>query len=188
MCKITNMKKIFIFTITLCLGLASFAMTAFAMTGVNDQGLNIKILSAKTLDGTAGDYVTVRGEINNALPTQVSNITTYLSLVDTGTKLPVDLEDWSAEKGLFIGAIDSGQTLPLEWKIHFVKAGTYTLSIIANIEGQEKPVTSVLTYFNVNQKKNLDPGHVLPVALGEPLILLLAFGFLSYHRNRKTKS
>ncbi len=163
-------------------------MTAFAMTGANDQGLNIKIISAKTLDGTAGDYVTVKGEINNASLTQLSNITTYLSLVDTGTKLPVDLEDWSAEKGLFIGAIDSGQALPLEWKIHFVKAGTYTLSIIANIEGQEKPVTSVLTYFNVKQKKNLDPGHVLPVALGEPLVLLFAFGFLSYYRSKKTKS
>jgi hypothetical protein len=118
---------------------------------------------------------------------QLSNITTYLSLVDTGTKLPVDLEDWSAEKGLFIGTIDPGQTLPLEWKIHFVKSGTYTLSIIANIEGLERPVTSVLTYFNVKQKKNLDPGHVLPVALGEPLLLLLAFGFLNYHRNKKTK-
>jgi hypothetical protein len=180
------MKKIFI-TILLCLCIASFAMTAFAMTGVNDQGLNIKIISSKTLDGTAGDYVTVKGEIDNALSMQLSNITTYLSLVDTGTKLPVDLEDWSAEKGLFIGTIDPGQTLPLEWKIHFVKSGTYTLSIIANIEGLERPVTSVLTYFNVKQKKNLDPGHVLPVALGEPLLLLLAFGFLNYHRNKKTK-
>lgn len=181
------MKKILL-TIALCLGLASSAVTAFAATGANDQMLDIKILSSKTLNGTAGDYVTVKGEINNASTTQLSNITTYLSLVDTGRKLPVDLEDWSAEKGLFIGMVDVGQTLPLEWKIHFVKSGTYTLSIIANIEGQERPVTSVLTYFNVKQKKNLDPGHVLPVALGEPLILLLAFGFLSYYRNKKTKS
>lgn len=179
------MKKLFI-AIALISGLASFAMTAFARTKIDGQGLNITILSPKTLDGTAGDYATVKGEINNALPTQSSNITTYLSLVDTGTRLPVDLEDWSAEKGLFIGAIDSGQTLPLEWKIHFVKSGTYTLSIIANIEGQEKPLTSALTYFNVKQKKNLDPGHVLPVALGEPLVLLLFFGFLSYYRNKKT--
>lgn len=180
------MKKIFL-TILLVSSLASFAVTAFAMTGAADPLLNIKILSSKTLNGTAGDYVTVKGEINNASSTQLSNITTYLSLVDTGTKLPVDLEDWSAEKGLFIGTIDSEQTLPLEWKIHFVKSGTYTLSIIANIEGQERPITSVLTYFNVEQKKNLDPGHVLPVALGEPLVLLLAFGFLSYYRNKQTK-
>ncbi len=186
MFKTINMKKIFL-TILLVSGLASFALTAFATANIDNSGLTIKILSAKTLDGTAGDYVTVKGEIDNASSTQLLNITTYLSMVDTGTKLPVDLEDWSAEKGLFIGTIDPGQTLPLEWKIHFVKSGTYTLSIIANIEGQERPVTSVLTYFNVKQKKNLDPGHVLPVALGEPLVLLLAFGLLNFYRNKKTK-
>jgi hypothetical protein len=175
------MKK-FLFIVALCFSLISFTPAVFA-----DAGLSIKILSAKTLSGTAGDYATVKGEISNASSTPLSNITTYLSLVDTGTKLPVDLEDWSAEKGLFIGTIESGQTLPLEWKIHFVKSGTYTLSIIANIEGQEKPVTSVLTYFNVAQKINLDPGHVLPVALGEPVLILMAFGFLGYYRNKKTQ-
>lgn len=180
------MKQIFL-TILLVYGLASFAMQAFAMANIDNSGLTIKILSSRTLNGTAGDYVTVKGEINNASTVKLSNITTYLSMVDTDTKLPVDLEDWSAEKGLFIGTIDAGQTLPLEWRIHFVKSGTYTLSIIANVEGREKPVTSVLTYFDVKQKKNLDPGHVLPVALGEPLVLLLVFGFLSYCRNRAIK-
>jgi len=180
------MKKTFII-IALCLSLASFTTTVFATTEISNPGLIIKFLSSKTLNGTAGDYVTIKAEISNASLMQLSNITTYLSLVDTGTKLPVDLEDWSAEKGLFIGTIDSGQTLPLEWKIHFVKSGIYTLSIIANIDGQEKPVTSMLTYFNVKQKINLDPGHVLPVALGEPLVLLLAFGFFSHYRNKKTK-
>jgi hypothetical protein len=179
------MKKIFII-IFVFFSITSLTVTAFALTGTNNSDLTIKILSSKTLSGVAGDYATVKGEISNSSSTQLSTITTYLSLVDTGTRLPVDLEDWSAEKGLFIGTIDSGQTLPLEWKIHFVKSGTYTLSIIANIEGQEKPVTSVLTYFDVKQKKNLDPGHVLPVALGEPFVLLIAFGFLSYYRNKKT--
>jgi hypothetical protein len=179
------MKKIFII-IFVFFSITSLTVTAFALTGTNNSDLTIKILSSKTLSGVAGDYATTKGEISNSSSTQLSTITTYLSLVDTGTRLPVDLEDWSAEKGLFIGTIDSGQTLPLEWKIHFVKSGTYTLSIIANIEGQEKPVTSVLTYFDVKQKKNLDPGHVLPVALGEPFVLLIAFGFLSYYRNKKT--
>ena len=146
--------------------------------------MEINIISSKTLSGTAGDYVTVKGEIKNASSQPIANITTYLSLVDAGAKLPVDLEDWSAEKGLFIGTIDPGQTLPLEWSIHFVKSGNYTLSIIADIEGQEKPITSVLTYFNVAPKKNLDPGHVLPVALGEPLAILIIFGYIGYRRKR----
>src|SRR5438105_9179090 len=84
--------------------------------------LVLEILSSRTLSGTAGDYVTVVGDIKNISQQPITDVTTYLSLVDTGNKLPVDLEDWSAEKGLYIGAIDAGQTLPLNWKIHFVKA------------------------------------------------------------------
>ncbi len=178
------MKEIFI-AIMICVSLVAF-VTVVTAAQINNSGLAIKILSAKTLSGLARNRAKIKGEISNTTPAQLSNITTYLSLVDTGTKLPVDLEDWSAEKGLFIGTIDAGQTLPLEWKIHFVKQGTYTLSIIANIEGQEKPVTSILTYFDVRPKVNLDPGHVLPVALGEPLVLLLIFGFLNFYRNKKT--
>jgi hypothetical protein len=108
-----------------------------------------------------------------------------MSLVDTQDKLPVDLEDWSAEKGLFIGTIESRQTLPLAWKIHFVKAGTYALIIIADIANDNRPVTSTITRFMVNPKKNLNPGQVLPIALGTPILLLFIMSAIQYRRNAK---
>ena len=144
--------------------------------------VSINILSANTLNGVAGDYVTVEGQIQNMGTTTLNDITTYLSLVDTGTKLPVDLEDWSAEKGLYIGSIDAGQTLPLSWKIHFVKAGTYSLIIVAEAGGNEVPQVSTITHFNVAPKKNLNPGQVLPVALGTPIVILCLLFIISYRR------
>jgi cyclic lactone autoinducer peptide len=181
------MKKILtIFAFIALLSANTFVAEA-SVIQTDQPTLEINILSSKTLSGIAGDYVTVLGEIKNTGTTTISHITTYLSLVDTANRLPVDLEDWSAEKGQYVGSIDASSTLPLQWKIHFVKQGTYTLSIIANIEGQDKPITSAITYFNVAQKKNLDPGHVLPVALGEPIVILLIFGILHYRRERKIK-
>jgi hypothetical protein len=135
--------------------------------------LAIDILTPAELNGIAGDYVTVKAQIRNDGSAPVDNVTTYLSLVDNENKMPVDLEDWSAEKGLFIGSIDAGQTLPLNWKIHFVKAGDYSLCIVAIIGGVDKPEVSTVTHFNVQPKKNLNPGKVLPVALGEPIVILL---------------
>ena len=149
------------------------------------EPVSITILSAKTLSGTAGDYVTVKGLITHNTQQPISDITTYMSLVDTQDKLPVDLEDWSAEKGLFIGTIESGQTLPLTWKIHFVKAGTYALIIIADIANDNRSVTSTITRFVVNPKKNLNPGQVLPVALGTPILLLFIMSAIQYRRNAK---
>ena len=179
-----NNMKIFATTL-LVFSMMVFVQPVFANTALDAAPLDIVILSAKTLSGVAGDYATISGQITNGTNQPINDVTTYLSLVDTENKLPVDLEDWSAEKGLFIGTIDTGQTLPLVWKIHFVKAGTYTLAVIANIAGQEKPVVSSLTQFKVAPKINLNPGQVLPVALGMPILLLMIMFLIQYKRNAK---
>jgi hypothetical protein len=149
------------------------------------SSIELRILSSRTLSGTAGDFVIVEGEITNSNSQAVNNITTYLSLVNADTKMPVDLEDWSVERGLFIETIDPKQTLPLTWKIHFVQSGRYTLTIVADIEGNDMPIASKLVYFKVLPKKNLNPGHVLPVALGEPLLIVFGFLALRYWRDKK---
>ena len=153
---------------------------------VSSSPLKLEILSAKTISGTAGDYVTVKAQITNMSTQQLNGLTTYLSLVDTQNKLPVDLEDWSAEKGLFIGSIDSGQTLPLNWKIHFVKAGNYSLTVVADIAGKDVPQISSLTYFDVAAKRNLNPGQVLPVALGTPIFIVFLLMLINYNRKRSS--
>jgi len=140
-------------------------------------------LTSKTLSGSAGDYAMAEGTITNIGDKPLHDIVTYLSLLDNETKLPVDLEDWSAEKGLYIGIIDAGQTFPLEWKIHFVKAGTYSLIIIAEVAGYDLPQASSIIQFNVKPKINLNPGKVLPVALGTPIILTCIL-FLLAHKRR----
>jgi hypothetical protein len=177
-----NMRQIIFtsFIASLFLGFTSFA---YAQTpSLIPPPLSMKIISADTLSGVAGDYVTVQGQITNTGTNSLSDVTTYLSLVDNQNKLPVDLEDWSAEKGLFIGTIDSGQTLPLNWKIHFVKAGNYSLIIVAEAASSQVPQVSIVTHFDVSPKKNLNPGQVLPVALGTPIIILCLMFVIGYRR------
>ena len=147
--------------------------------------LSFNVLSQRSLSGQAGDFVTVRSQITNSGTAPVSDVTTYLSLVDTNNKLPVDLEDWSAEKGLFIGSIAPGQTLPLDWKIHFVKAGQYSLIVVAEIAGQGYPQTSSIVNFLVKPKQNLNPGKVLPTAMITPIAVLGLMVLLSYRINSK---
>jgi hypothetical protein len=167
----------------LFIGILVFLLMSSTFARSLPPPLVINITSSKSLSGTAGDYVTVEGTITNIGDEPLHDIVTYLSLVDNGTKLPVDLEDWSAEKGLHIGTIDAGQTLPLNWMIHFVKAGTYSLIIIAEAAGYDLPQASGITQFNVNPKINLNPGKVLLVALGTPVVLTFVL-FLLAHRRR----
>ncbi len=170
------------------------AIFLLLVSGANLRGaspapnLEIHITSSTTLNGTAGDFVAVQGTITNIGNTPLERIVTYLSLVDDQTKLPVDLEDWSAEKGLYIGSIDAGQTLPLDWKIHFVKAGTYSLIIVAEQTGNENPQVSTITHFNVKPKINLNPANVLPTAFGTPLLLAMLLYALTSRRRTETKN
>lgn len=155
----------------------------YAENQTTSQPLTLSIISEKTLSGTAGDFATVNAQISNSGSQPLNDITTYISLVDESNKMPVDLEDWSAERGLYIGTIDSGQTLPLNWKIHFVKAGKYSLIIVAETAGQEFPQVSGIVHFTVKPKLNLNPGQVLPVALGTPIVVLFIMLLLNYRRN-----
>ncbi len=170
-----NLKSFFLVSIILLL-------IGTATANGSQPQLALNISSSKTLSGTAGDFVTVDATITNTGNSSLSNTVTYLSLVDDQTKLPVDLEDWSAEKGLYIGTIEVGQSLPLNWKIHFVKAGTYSLIIVAETAGNELPQVSSITHFNVSPKINLNPGQVLPVAFGIPIILIVILFFLNSRR------
>ncbi len=172
------MKKVII----LFISIIAFSLGNIVFAKSVPPPLIINISSAKTLNGIAGDFVTVEGTITNSGSQPLNSITTYLSLADNESKLPVDLEDWSAEKGLYIGTIDVGQTLPLNWKIHFVKAGTYSLIVITEVAGNELPQVSSITQFQVNPKRNLNPKQVLPVALGTPILLIFIMFLLNYRR------
>lgn len=175
-------KRIFILTffLPIFIGVENYALAENI-----PASLDLEILSNQTLSGTAGDYVTVKASIKNTSSKAIDNVTTYLSLVDEETKLPVDLEDWSAEKGLFIGTIESGEILPLDWKIHFVKAGKYSLIVVAEKTGEVYPQTSTIVHFVVAPKQNLNPGHVLPVALMTPIVILCLMVLVTYKRNSK---
>ncbi|MDE1924911.1 MAG: hypothetical protein KGH79_01885 [Patescibacteria group bacterium] len=157
-------------------------LTANAYVASASGPLTLQVLSSKTLSGTAGDFVTVQGSITNTGPQAIQGVTTYLSLSDKQTHKPVDLEDWSAEKGLYVGTIDSGTTLPLDWKIHFVTAGDYSLIIVAETIGDPIPQVSEITEFHVSPKQNLNPAEVLPVALGTPIILIFILFLIAYRR------
>ena len=117
-------------------------------------------------------------------PSHIESLLKDLRRLESVRNLQVDLEDWSAEKGLHIGTIEPGQTLPLNWKIHFVKAGDYSLIVVADAPASNMPQVSKITHFHVSPKRNLNPGKVLPVALGMPILLLFVMGVINHRRQK----
>ncbi len=133
----------------------------------------------------------VNGTITNNNPnnTKLSGIA-YISIVDLKDKVPIDLEDWSASKGLYIPGIKGGgQSLPIEWNIRLVKAGSYTIDLLFNPDDNlnSPSVASSRITMEVAPKINLNPGNVLPVAFGLPAIVIITLGYIGYRRGKKNR-
>jgi hypothetical protein len=88
------------------------------------------------LNGIAGQFIKIEGIITNLSHNETINGgIAYISIVDIKNKVPIDLEDWSAAKGLYLLAIGAGQSLPLEWNVRLVTAGSYTIDLLFNKDG-----------------------------------------------------
>jgi len=153
------------------------------------NNIKIDVTSVPYIHEVAGQFIKIKGKITNNSPNKAAiGGIAYISIVDIKEKLPVDLEDWSAEKGLYIPSINTGESLPLEWNVRLVKAGSYTVGILFNSDGDliSPPITSSKISLEVAPKVNLNPGNVLPVAFGVPAVLIAILGSISYVRGKKT--
>lgn len=173
--------------------------------------MRINITSPLVVNGTTGQIIAIKGTISNLEPAASAPAAgiAYISIVDTTAKVPIDLEDWSAEKGLYIPAIAGGQSLPLNWNVRLVKAGNYTVDVLFNKEDGARggsgsipphsqpssisssssllppPITSQRIVLEVAPKLNLNPGNVLPVAFATPAALIAILALINYIRGRR---
>lgn len=163
--------------------------SAISYASKSPNNIKISVLSSPLVKGIAGQFIKIEGTITNLSHNETINGgIAYISIVDVQNKIPIDLEDWSAEKGLYIPFIDAGQSLPLEWNVRLVKAGTYTIDILFNKDANvtSPPSASSKVFLEVAPKLNLNPGNVLPVAFGVPALIMVTLGIINYTRGRKT--
>jgi len=148
--------------------------------------ITILISSPQQINGVTGQHITVRGVITNVGHNDDVSGLAYISLVDTQNRVPLDLEDWSASKGIYMASIAHGQSVPVEWDVRLVKAGSYSIIILFSEDGGvSSPFVSQKVLLEVASKKNLNPGNVLPVAFGTPVLLVGIFVVITYIRGKK---
>jgi hypothetical protein len=122
-----------------------------------------------------GDTPKFLGVVTNLGRRSAKGLIVYLSLVSLapGDEHPVDLEDWSAQKAVRLDHLNPGATDYRNWGMRLIAAGKYGVALTVVDPREPKPIVSDLTPFEIQPKTTLVAGRVLPVAIGEPLILLL---------------
>ena len=103
----------------------------------------------------------------------------------------VDPEDWSPERTQYTESVAAGQSVKLSWRVNAILDGDYMVYMVAiptpsSKETTSQPVASSGIHLTVTPFTKLNPGGVLPYAIGGPVVLGLMIFFVYRHRRRKT--
>lgn len=125
-----------------------------------------------TLSGKAGQYVKLMARVTNTSNGTIKDVVAYVSLVDVtrGQQAPVDLEDWSAHRAVTVPTLAPGQSKDVGWSLRLVKGGDYVVYANAIAGGSTRASVGQEVPLSVTAQKNLNPGGVLPVAIGVPIV------------------
>jgi hypothetical protein len=118
--------------------------------------------------------------LTNRGSTATGPLIAHLNVLSYGSSVYVDPEDWSSNRVRYLAPIPSGGSTKIAWRIEGVNAGNFAVyvSVLPNSSSLQPPASGPTLHVEVTQRRTLNSGGILPLALGIPGLLgLLAFGF-----------
>jgi hypothetical protein len=149
-------------------------------------------VAARAADGSAGLSVTVdraeigtklgqkfvfRSTITNRSSTAVSGLIAHLNVLSFRSSVYVDPEDWSSNRVRYLAPIPAGGSTTITWRMEAVNAGSFAVYVTV-LSHQRVPTTGPTVTVAITERRTLNSGGILPLALGIPGLLgLLTLGF-----------
>lgn len=149
---------------------------------------------ARAADAAAGLSVTVdraristelghefgfRSTITNRGATTAGGLIAHLNVLSLRDGVYVDPEDWSAQRTYYLGPIAPGASTTVTWRMQAVNGGSFGV-YVAVLPGSgiaRPPTTGSTIRVAVAERRTLNSGGILPLALGVPALLgLLTVG------------
>jgi hypothetical protein len=137
-----------------------------------------------------GHTFVVRTTIANHGTTTASGLVAHLNVLSLGPGLYVDPEDWSTHRTRYLAPIPARSSTTLSWKLTAVNAGDLGVYIaVLPRDGRAvDPTTGPLVHVSIADRRTLDAGGILPLALGIPAVLAFATAGLRIFRRRTTRA
>ena len=125
-----------------------------------------------------GHEFTFHSRIENRAATPARHLVAHLNVVDLTGHTYVDPEDWSSQRTRYLRPIPPGGSTTVSWPMNAVNAGTIGIyvAVLPRTGAPVRPTTSPTLRLRIEDRRTLNSGGVLPLALGLPAALgLLAF-------------
>jgi ABC-type transport system involved in multi-copper enzyme maturation permease subunit len=102
----------------------------------------------------------------------------------------VDPEDWSPQRTQYVEPLAPGQSTNLDWRVNAILDGDFMVYMVAipapgSADATSHPVASSGIHLTVTPFTRLNPGGVLPYAIGGPVVLGLVILLVYRHRRKQ---
>ena len=154
--------------------LAAVVATATLAPGAHADG-NVTVAVDRTSVSTAlGRSFTVRTTIANPAGAAATGLVAHLNVVALSPGLYVDPEDWSSHRTRYLPEIPSHGATTVAWKLDAVNAGDLGVYVaVLSRDRTAAPHTGRYVHVHISDRKVLDAGGILPLAIGVPAFLIL---------------
>jgi hypothetical protein len=110
----------------------------------------------------------------------------HLNVLSLRNGVYVDPEDWSSHRTRYLAPIPPGGSRTLTWKIKAVNAGSIGIyvAVLPRSGAPVPPTTGPTLRVEIADRRTLDSGGILPLALGMPALLALVLVVVRVRRRR----
>jgi ABC-type transport system involved in cytochrome c biogenesis permease component len=168
---------------------AAAAPAAQAAAPVVQAPLQISIDKADTVV-RAGLPLLFTTVVSNSGAEPTQPVIVAMNIINLNAKGEVvDPEDWSPQRTQYVQPLAPGQSATLSWRVNAILDGDFMVYMVAipspgGPEATSQPVASSGIHLTVTPYTKLNPGGVLPYAIGGPLLLGLVISIV-YRRRRR---
>ena len=156
--------------------------------GVERQPLQVSIDMAAT-SVKAGTPIRYNTVVTNTAAEKSPPLIMAMNIINLhGAGEPVDPEDWSPQRTQYLDGLEAGGSAKLSWRVNAILDGDFMVYMVvipapSGKETTSHPVTSSGIHLTVTPFTRLNPGGVLPFAIGGPILILVII--LSVYRLRR---
>jgi hypothetical protein len=113
-----------------------------------------------------------------------AGLVAHLNVVDLTGHTYVDPEDWSSHRTRYLAPIPIGGSTTLSWRLNAVTAGAVGIyvAVLPKSGAAVRPTTGPTLRVRIEDRKSLNAGGVVPLALGIPFLLGLLALSVRLHR------
>ena len=153
---------------------ASLALAVLAAFAGEARGANVSVsVDREQVTTKLGKKFVFSSTITNHASTASGPLIAHLNVLSYGSGVYVDPEDWSAHRTRYLPSVPPGGSTTLAWRVEGVNAGSFGIyvAVLPQSAVAKPPATGPVVHVTVTQRRTLNSGGILPLALGIPAAL-----------------